>query len=169
MPCCGVGDIAEALSDLWPTARIYALDVDAAMVRRWAERLPDATSCTLGDAEKWTPPAAATAYAVAGIDAFGAPYLFLRRFLELATWTAPALLVLTDGGGLSRDRAKRPFSFETFRFEHIDFETAQVQQREMDRVATDWGGIARASRLDRARRLPPPQENLVRRDPARRR
>lgn len=139
LPCAGKGDLAGAMIDegLWSIDRIDPIDKDAAAKRMWEKRFPG-SKCRVLDAAKWKPPTSNPVYAVADIDAFGQPISMAATFLNRATWTKPALLVLTDGLGQLRLRRKQVFDFNTHRMAEIDSERCLEQHEEWPKHATEW-------------------------------
>lgn len=123
MPCSGPGDMAAAMSDVWPPGRIDPVDEDASMCRRWTQRF--GLDCPQGDALQYQ--FGDQVYGVADIDPFGGPAHMVGRFLAHARYGDPLLIVTTDGSGQFRQRKKRAWDFTEQKAGPVDSDRASEQ------------------------------------------
>ena len=92
IPFIGEGDIATAL---YSDRRIYGADIDAGMVRKAQEKLPDALIIK-ADCDKFPFTKGTATFALADFDAFSYPYDSFRSFFEGAKIGPQCALIFTD-------------------------------------------------------------------------
>ena len=124
MPFCGFGEMQQIVE--WSPSRIAGCDLDRDAVAHWQTTWPDAeVRCV--DVEKFT--FDSREYAVADVDAFGNPWRAVEHFLSDAHTARRVVVLATDGLRQKLVRGKRPYNFQTHRFEQM----ASVQAAEQDR------------------------------------
>ena len=146
VPFCGEGDLAVEAE--YPVDRILAIDLDAAMTRKFRARLPG-TRVVTGDA------AAAVAFdakvVFADLDDYGLTWLrVLYRLLLDAEVGVPLQLVITDGAEYAMNMQKRSINVVRGRMDKLRDSEKWDAQREtwpgevLERLAEmGWTAIPR--------------------------
>ena len=133
VPYCGFGECM-----VYPVESVRACDIDKDAVAHWRKRWPEAQvqSTTAEKFTKW----GSSPYCLADIDHHGMPWLSLKRFLDRAPLQKSIQIVITDGSLQHIQRGKRPFNFQTFRFEQTASLRAAEQLEHWPGDAATWLG-----------------------------
>ena len=133
VPFCGFGEVQQIVG--WSPARIAGCDLDRDAVAHWQKTWPDAeVRCV--DVEKFA--FDAREYAVADVDAFGNPWRAVEHFLSDAHTARRVVVLATDGLRQMLVRGKRPYNFQTHRFEQMASLQARNQERHWEFAVTEW-------------------------------
>ena len=133
VPFCGFGEMQQLVG--WSPTRIVGCDLDRDAVAHWQTTWPDAeVRCV--DVEKFT--FDAREYAVADVDAFGNPWRAVEHFLSDAHTARRVVVLATDGLRQTQLRGKRPYNFQTHRFEQMASIQAREQERDWSTHVSEW-------------------------------
>lgn len=135
VPFCGFGECPQGAG--YPMDRIVGCDIDGAAVEHWQAEWPQARifDTKAEHFRDWPGPVA-----LADFDAYGAPYMALQAFLETAPLVdgQPVQVLLTDGTNKTRYKSKRPYNFQTHKFERMHSLEAADQMEHLDRAVCQW-------------------------------
>ena len=135
VPFCGFGECTDATG--YPTERIVACDIDRDAGSDWQKRRP-AARVEVSDATAFAGWPANGQIVYADLDAYGSPWLALHHLMTVGPVADVVQVILTDGSDETRARSKRPYNFQTHKFEAMASRSAQRQRENLADDVIPW-------------------------------